>query len=336
MALESGAMNVFQLLITAIAAVAVLFVVVNVIGPLFDHETPLVQSVEPILTNAQARLGENVTIGLNLKKDQTIRAKNFDTPLRSVAFACTDSTLCCDPTAGANCKKALTITPALMTVQEPVKTSLTARCDPIIGIQACKVYIGKIPAQLELQNVTAPTTMDLSTGNDVVVKGTLLYTGELSSGTITLKLTITENRLSEGKQQDVVVAQNAQTLPSLLAGKHTSIELHTAIADPGTYRVRVEAQADDSGVTSQDSTLRVSGEHPNTCVTTTTDPAGTLNPDTGMCVKKKYCDGCSFAFECRHAWEDKGGVTGVVYDENRGTNTFTYAIYAPTSSGICR
>ncbi len=334
MEMESGTMNVFKPLITAIVAIVFLYVVFTTIAPIFADKTPLEKSIEPLLTNAQARLGETQILSLNLKKDQALRASNFDTPLRSVAFACNSSSECCPTTE--KCPNPIIATPTNLVVKESIKTTLSVRCDPKIGLQACKIYVGKVPAQVEWKSTLIPTQLDLSQSRTIIAKGSLLNSGELDSSAITLMLRVKENRFSEGEQQDVIVKEVEQTLTSIPAGKTTAIEIYTDIEDAGTYSIELIARGEDAGETTKSGTLNAIGFIASTCRTTTIAPQGFLNEETGKCSKEKYCEGCDFAFECRQAWIDKGGVTGTSYDSNRGSSTVVYGIYSPSSSGICR
>lgn len=327
-------MNVFKLLVVGIIAVAFLYIVFSAIAPLFADKTPLQASIEPLLVNAQARLGETQVLSLNLKKDQALRASNFDTPLRSVAFVCNSSNECC-PTA-TNCPNSIIASPANLTVKENVRATLSVRCDPKIGLQACKIYVGKVPAQLEWKTISIPTQLDLNQSNSVIVKGSILNSGEIDSESITLMLRITENRFSEGKQQDVVVKEVEQTLPSIPAGKNTAVELSAEMSDAGEYAVEVIARGEDAGEVKKTGELNVIGFTASMCRATTSGAIGFLNEETGMCSKEKYCEGCDFAFECRDAWIQRGGVTGVTYDSSRGSNTVIYAIYSSNSQGFCR
>lgn len=334
MEMESGAMNVFKLLVTGIIAIAFLYIVFNTIAPLFADKTPLQQNVEPLLVNAQARLGETQVLTLNLKKDQALRASNFDTPLRSVAFACTSTTECCaSPT---NCPNAIVASPTNLIVKENVRATLSVRCDPKIGLQACKIYVGKIPAQLEWKSISIPTQLDLSQSNTLIAKGSLLNSGELDSESITLTLRVKENRFSEGKLQDVIVEEVEQTIASIPAGKSTSVELGVEITDAGEYTIELIATGEDAGTVKKEGTISVTGFTASTCRATTSSVGGFLDEETGKCSKEKYCEGCDFAFECKQAWINRGGVTGTTYDSNRGSNTVVYAIYSPTGEGICR
>ncbi|QQR92435.1 MAG: hypothetical protein IPJ89_04765 [Candidatus Iainarchaeum archaeon] len=327
-------MNVFKLLVTGLIAVAFLYIVFTTIAPLFADKTPLQAHVEPLLVNAQARLGEAQVLSLNLKKDQSLRASNFDTPLRSVAFACNSSSECC-PTP-TNCPNAIVASPTNLIVNESVRATLSVRCDPKIGLQACKIYVGKVPAQLEWKSTDIPTQLDLSTGSTIIAKGSLLNSGELASETITLTLTVKEKRFSEGKEQVVTVTEAEQTLPPIPAGKNTAVELRVDITEAGEYTIELMAQGEDAGAAKKEGIIHVTGFTASTCHATTSSIGGFLDEETGMCSKEKFCEGCDFAFECRDAWIAKGGVTGTTYDSTRGSNTVVYAIYSPTGEGICR
>ena len=140
MEMESGTMNVHQILVTAVIAVLFLYLVLTFVFPLFNSAPDLDKAVNPLLNNAQATLGKSETLSTQLKKGQTILAKNFNSPLRSVAFAC-NSPDCCSYIE--NCRSPLIVTPERIIINQSIKSQLTARCEPTVGLHACKVYVGK-------------------------------------------------------------------------------------------------------------------------------------------------------------------------------------------------
>ncbi len=333
MEMESGTMNVHQILVTAVIAVLFLYLVLTFVFPLFNSAPDLDKAVNPLLNNAQATLGKSETLSTQLKKGQTILAKNFNSPLRSVAFAC-NSPDCCSYIE--NCRSPLIVTPERIIINQSIKSQLTARCEPTVGLHACKVYVGNTPAQLEWHSLQIPFALDLTQGTIIETKGNLLNSGETDSGNITLEMRIIEERLQEGKLQQVEVVKTTQEITSLPAGKNTSISLTAEIKNPGTYTIMVRATAFDGGSAEKKDAITVSGEIQSECRTTISQPQGILDTDTGMCRRKKFCEGCTFAFECRQAWIDKGGITGAIFDTNRGENTFTYTLYRPNAEGVCR
>ncbi len=319
-------MNAFQLFITAIIAGAVLYFVGTFIAPLFSPTVDLGQETKAILVQAQADLGQTKSIFLSLKQGQTLDARNLDEQTRSVAFTCNGPECC--PFID-NCKEPFSVTPERILVNQSSKTNLSARCQTVNQIHACKVYVGKLPGQVVLQNISIPDTLEINGKKTLNATGIIYNSGEVPASNIIVRLEMLQNQLIEETETLVVIDSEEETIETISAKGKTPLDLTILVQQPGNYVVRVIAQAEDAGFASEEKTLLVSGEPFSLCHRDLTkEESAYFDTFDNRCRKKVYCASCDFTYECRHAWQREAPVAlPQFYDAERGEKTFTFLVY---------
>jgi hypothetical protein len=327
-------MNVFRLLIVAVLAGVTMYFIVSLMSPILRPQTIAARAVENILIDAQADVGHSATVSLTLQKDQSLFARNYDQPTRSVSFECAGEECC--PFL-ENCPSAIGSTPERILTFETTDISLTARCENTnVNIHACKVYAGEEPAQVKLENVQL-SAETLSTSDEITFSGSVRNTGKVSSGIVTLRVEIWGKTFVSGKEEDTLVGEKEQTLEMIDAEKARPFSIQTRILAPGEYHARIIARGEDAGMDERVHAIMVIGEIISTCVTDLSQAfEKTYDSFEEVCREKRFCTGCMFAYECRNAWESISTIpAGSYYDTQRGENGFTYLITPPLEIGTC-
>lgn len=327
-------MNVFRLLIVAVLAGVTLYFIVSLMSPLLRPQTIASRAVEEILIDAQANVGHGATVSLTLQKDQSLFARNYDQPTRSVSFECSGGGCCpflegCPSAIGSTAERILTF--------EKTDVSLTARCENTnVAIHACRVYVGEEPAQVKLENVKLSAEI-LSTNEEITFSGSVRNTGKVSSGTVFVRVEIWGKTFVSGKEEDTLIGEKEQLIEMIGAEKALPFSIQTRIQTPGEYHARIIARGEDAGMDERVHAIIVEGEIISTCAT---DPAQEFEKKydafDNVCREKRFCTGCMFAYECRNAWESVSTIPqGSYFDPQRGENTFTYLITPPLENGTC-
>lgn len=326
-------MDVFKILVTAVLAGTALYFISSAWAPLLQEQTTLSKATEEILLEAQSSVGESVPITLSAYKDQSLAARNYDNPTRNVAFACAGDE-CCPSTE--NCTENVSATRERIQFLENQKTTLSARClKSEAGIHACTVYVGKEPAQVQLENTQLPEGI-LPTGSEISFTTNVRNTGEVDATSVVVYALVWGKQFESGKEIEKITTQEEQRVEVLPAGKTQTIVMRTQVNSPGTYRVEIIAEGQESGRDVETGTLTLSGEAVSTCaIDVTQQDEKKYDAFDDVCREKRYCTGCGFAFECRNAWESASTIEeGSYYDTQRGESTFTYLVTRATN-GEC-
>ncbi|MBM3282324.1 MAG: hypothetical protein FJY86_03220 [Candidatus Diapherotrites archaeon] len=326
-------MNVFKLLVTAVLAGTAIYFITGLMAPLFVPQTNLSKSVDELLLEAQAQLGENSSKEINTYPDQTLNARNYDNITRNVAFTCAGSECC--PFL-ENCTQNVGATPEIIRFFKNGKTTLSARCEKSESeLHTCNVYVGKIPAQLKFMNVDAPVGT-FQAGETITFNMVLFNTGEVDTTAVTARIQVWEKQFENGKEVEKISYENENNLGSISARKTTSTSLSAIPSNQGSYRIIIRASAENAGYVEDEYLLNVGGEIISTCAVDNDTPfEKKYDSFENVCREKRYCTGCGFAFECRNAWESVSTIPqGWYFDTQRGESTFTY-ILSPTTNGEC-
>src|SRR3989338_10408350 len=144
--------TVFKMLVSAIVAIALIMVLLNYILPYFLQTQDVEREIGVLLTEAEFSPGKYKSANIRLTSGANMRAENFDSDNRSTAFSCNSAELCLDYISYDERK---------LTVKKNIQTTASARCAYAHGLFTCKIYFGKVPAQLEIKEARVAETLDL-------------------------------------------------------------------------------------------------------------------------------------------------------------------------------
>jgi hypothetical protein len=147
-------MNAMRLLVYAVIASVLVFLVVNIFQIFFPSQD-YTKEIELMLGAAEVDLGKYVARELTLPSNVKIDASDFDTASRSVVFLCNNLAICCEQ--GKSCAKPLEWDNVFMKryvlAKQAKQLKVAARCR-FEELYICKIYIGLEPAQIELENAS--------------------------------------------------------------------------------------------------------------------------------------------------------------------------------------
>jgi len=327
-------MDAVRILVTAVVAGLVLYLVSVQIAPFLEPQTPFAKAAESVLLDAQSELGKSASIALTINADQSIFARNFDEPTRSVAFSCAGNECC--PIL-ENCSLAYASTAERIITYQKSEVSLTARCeDSGVRVHACTLYIGREPAQAVWQNVQAASNT-IQSGETISFSGTIRNTGELSTGDLRVRVEVWGTQFENGKEKEIKIHEDEVAVENIDAGESSSAQIETRILAPGDYRVRVIVEGENAGSDEKVFEIRAQGEIISLCSADMTRAVEkSVDGFVNMCREKRFCTGCGFAFECRDAWENAQPASGEgYYDTTRGESGFAYYLAPLTTNGTC-
>jgi hypothetical protein len=325
-------MNTFNLLLAAIVAIALIGVFFFDFASFFTPQTALAKHAPSLLLEAQGTLGKTSSITLSLKEGDTIYARNLDGTTRSVSFACSGENCC--PSL-ESCPYPLSVTGDRIRINEGIKTTLSARCETLNQLHACTLYIGKEPAQLEMENTLATSPFTLNGVTEYPIQTTIHNIGGVDAENITFTATLLQDQIVAGKTKPIEIQKTETTLPSLKAGASQNVNVSLSLTTIGTFHLILRTHSDEGGFDEEEKELVLTGTNAQLCQRDlTTKENAQFDGIDKVCRKKVFCTGCGFAYNCRETWEKESPLTGGgSYDPENGTPSFVYQIWP--SSGAC-
>lgn len=325
-------MNTHNLLIVAIIALALIGLFYFNFASYFTPQTALAKHAPALLLEAQGTPGKTASITLTLKEGDTIYARNLDGTTRNVSFSCSGEDCC--PTMDA-CSYPLSVTGDRIRINEGIKTTLSARCETLNQLHACTLYIGKEPAQLEMENTLATSPFTLNGATEYPIQTTIHNLGEVDAENITFTAILVQEQIVAGKKKPIEIQKKEATLPSLKAGASENVNVSLPLTTSGTYQLILRAHSEGGGFDEEAKELILTGTNAQLCQRDLiTKENAQFDGIEKVCRKKVFCTGCGFAFNCREIWEKESPLTGGgYYDAENGTPQYAYQLWP--SSGTC-
>lgn len=324
-------MKVFDLLVWSIVTIAIILVVINFYGNL-NNDEPIETKINNKLDEAllPINMGKLLLVGnLELKKDYILSRTYFDTIKKSLVIECSSESLCCPN--GEECPKIIEWTPENLTLKNTNNTKIFVRCFEINNFPACKIYVGKAPAQAKIKEIKLINQIDTSATFEIIVTNTGEAT--LFFGKTNFELYSNIN----GNFEKIDLELPTQELANLPVNtQHTFIwTIDTYL--PGEYMAKFLFEGENAGFdfntfdfnTTFNTNCQIDKEKEETKYITDEDLI-----TQGVYAKHYYyCKNCNAAWECLAVWkkefpdanfniENKERVS--CYSQSPGISCITY------------
>ncbi|MFA6064492.1 MAG: hypothetical protein WC746_01480 [archaeon] len=297
-------MKVFEILVYAIVALALIMLFFSLIPILLPQETPLTQLKKSVeLAQTQTMQGKTISEGyLNYPKEFNIDAQDLaDKQKAIVSFECNNPSDCCIRKTDANekikCTKPIEWDYDFINVKETKRILSNTRCIRIEGMPVCKVYFGLVPAQASINK------LDLigENNNTTQIKATLKNLGaiQITYGTISMSL---YKKSSNG--WDLTDYNTIQKeVPLIMPRESTTIIFDVLPGNIGEYKAEFTFDALNGG--NDQNSITFKKETNTSCVIDESTTDTVQNAINGIYEEIHYCTGCTYAHECVGAWSKK-------------------------------
>jgi len=308
--MEGETFNLLIKIIVVVIIIAILY------GFFFQPTQSTLKEMQVAIDFAEANEGKLHRIDLALNKDFGLKASTLDTRTRSIRFECSSSETC---DSGK-----ITITARTLFVSEQLLVDGYFRCKREVTINDCVIYLGETPAQLIITNVNSKE--NIRTGEEATLTFELTNIGRLDAVDIVYDIRIFQINKTEFDEELQLKESFTGGIEMLTANELGRVVYEFRINSGGEYVIKIEAEGDDSGKTSAEIKIIVTGAPNPSCIAV---GQGETFLENGSCKTQHSCDGCDFGFECKLAWQ-KLGVTGI-------TDVFPHEVYTETPSvdGSC-
>lgn len=295
----------FKLLIATVAVAAILYIIF-LLYPLFTPAVNPIKEIENSLEEAEIDLGQYNSNELLFGGEQSILAKNFENRTRLVRFQCNEPGICCEKSK--DCGKIFWDERAVKFPRETSLVKVSSRCKRKLDKYACTVYIGKEPAQLSLEDIPETLVLDHSAG-DFEVKTKIKNTGnETVFNEIETSIEIYKKEIVNNIPTEILMYSDENVLKERI-GKDSEKEIEFQIPKEevnidGEYIIKVKSEAVEAGYSEEEIETEIKNSPGLQC---RINEARFSYPETigSECVKKLYCNGCTFAGQCSALWEDR-------------------------------
>lgn len=314
-------MNVYQILVTAIVAIAILAAVFQYIVPLFFSENDAVKVAGELLKEAEFSTGKVFyKEGLLFGKGSVISAESFDTQRREVVFRC-NSPLICPKFLDVDAKK--------IVVKESINTGVGARCEYQYNLFTCRVYLGIKPAQLEVAEVKAKEKIDAAS-EDLEGEVKVKNTGSDTASDAVLELKLYAKFLQNNVWERSFLREKKIELGDIGMGEEVSRDFDMEVKTAGRYILSARAEGEEAGFDVEEIEFEATG-YESFCETGSADAFGSYDSELLKCKKGYSCSNCEFAFECRNKWKEE--MPEKEFEPDSAENAFE--VYGADSEGNC-
>lgn len=302
--------SVFKMLIYAVVAFALVFVLATYIFPV-QPETVFQEQVKKELESAKFSEGKLFEIEKALFEQGTINAENLDSENTTTIFNCFNPQICCS-LGSETCSQALEVGTKKIIVHERIEAKTAVRCEREQNFFVCDVYIARNPAQVELRIIQKPEKIALEEEQEAKVLYEVLNNGEID---VLNSFTVKAELFKKIGEEEQFVERTEKTIDGLKEGESLADLFSFDLESSGEYVVVIEVGNREIGADSKRAEFTAEGSVPISCKALGQDVAeiyrGTdplLEELQGKCVRKSYCTQCLLSIDCRNSWQQKGGI----------------------------
>ncbi|MCD6478365.1 MAG: hypothetical protein J7L44_00585 [Candidatus Diapherotrites archaeon] len=254
-------MNAMRLLVYAVVASALVFLVINIFQIFFPSQD-YAKEIELMLDAAEVDLGKYVAREILLPANVKINAGDFDTASRSVVFICNNPAICC--TQGKSCPKIIEWDNVFMKryvlAKQAKKVKIAARCR-FEELYICKIYIGSEPAQIMLEGASlSADRIELAKQSSVKINYVVKNIGRHIMVAVPKAKIYVKNILASAEKWVLLKEVKGERF-SLQPNEALNNSLELNFDRPGAYRIEFTLfeENDETNYVEDEFKLRVSG-----------------------------------------------------------------------------
>ena len=291
----------FRLLVFGIVAAALIWVFLTNFAPLFFPQQNVHAIIQSGLQTAKTKPGTILSLGnLRISEQTILTARAFSEPGTDTVLECNHPSFCCDK--GQTCPSKIVWSETQLLGNRNQELAVFVRCKQAFDFFACRIFAGQKPAQLKIQNQAFETTLDLASQTDWEINTTIANAGNQPSQTGFVRLELQKKTGEPDSWQKL--AEQQQSLETLLPGATIQIQFSIPIFETGTYRAIVRAESDNAGYEEKTAGFNALNQGGNCTAETNRETETIFDSQTQDCIEKFFCIGCSFAAQCKQEWEN--------------------------------
>ncbi len=326
-------MNPTKILVSLLVVLYLIFFISNVFFPSAFPKEEIVKGIQDQIYFSKNKLGEiTPKYDIVFKKGVFLTEKDFESKNTLIEFQCNSFDHCC--AENENCNTKIEWTKTSVKFNQNINPITSTRCEQIEGTFFCKIYLGKIPAQVNLneESFRHSRDFDLSSGK-LEISAEVTNAGNSIENFAVMETKVFVVFFDKGKKQLSLVKEHS-TAPIKIEPKETKVfEAQISIDSPGEYLVKTRITGMDFGFVEKEFSINVYGNPLYECKIDETRKEILIDPETigenkiPECEIRYFCLDCSYAFECKYEWNKKLpektfelGSNNYAIENTRGTN----------------
>jgi len=324
-------MNPFKIVVSFIVVLYLFFLITNILFPAAYPKGEIAKTIEEQIALSKKNLGTynskydiKFTEGINLTK------KDFESKDTKIEFECNSYSHCC--AENEKCKTKTEWTREYLKFNETTNPVVSTRCENIKGTYFCDVFIGTIPAQVQLIDFSYNNNFYFDSDKfrisaEVTNKGNTIE----NFAVIETKISVSFNENGTIKEELVKEVSNEKTriVPKETKTLETEIELDA----PGRYFIEMKVTGMAFGFVEKEFIINVLGKPDYDCRIDETRKEIIIDEKTVSptqiveCDIRNFCSDCMYGFECKQAWKNEFpskefeiGTNEFTVERSKGTN----------------
>jgi len=294
-----------KLLVYAIATVAVISLLYIFVFPLaFPLPQNSVALIERNLTASETELGKGFLVEITAGQGNGFMGETFDSSARNAVFQCNSASQCCPQ--GEKCDLAIEWNDRVVKFNKGTATTVTTRCKRELGLYLCTVYFGEKPAQIEIDSLGAPESIDLGK-ESLSFEVAFSNKGEQEAFETEVSAEIFRRYLVQGSwvEKKVENASRAYSFGGLKHGETRAERIIVPLNENGDFKAKIRASGLEAGFDERTVEFSMTGAI-GQCYALYCEQPRLMEE---KCSARCYCENCLYGGACAEKIRQSDNVT---------------------------
>lgn len=297
-------MNVIELVVYAIIALALIFLAITLFNPI-KQET-LIDEIKEGINAGQTNifLGKTFPIGTRiLEKEFHFDKRAIEDASYSLAIECNNPKICCirkeEQSKEDICTKPINWDYSFIEAKQETTLKTSVRCINELNTLICRIYFGLSPAQAEIIEIKNQQDQN---SNTIISNIKVKNSGETQLALGIMELNLQKKVLNKWENtEDQFKPQEIQYL--LPQQEHTFVwAIQTTTV--GEYRLNYKFSGNNAGFDQKTEDYNITKANFCSIIEEETYEIQTIQEGVKYNEIKK-CENCNYAYECASAWQNK-------------------------------
>lgn len=302
-------MNWTRMIILAIVLIYVGFFLINTFFPYAFAKQGITEEINFLVIAAEKNQGTfNSKYSIEFKQGLELTKEDFETQNTTIEFQCNDYEKCCGE--NEECTEKIAWTKNKIKFNKDINPITSVRCEKQNEKNHCKIYIGKVPAQIQLTELNYDENISFNS-EKLKVNAIITNYGGLTEDAALMQTKIFIYYLDGEEKKTESVNEFTSKSTKINIQETKILEQEIELKTPGKYLIKVKLTGRDFGSIEKSFTVNATGEPEYECKKDTTKTEIVIDPKTVAetkiveCDIKRFCTDCMQAFECKKLWKEE-------------------------------
>lgn len=293
-----------KLLVYAIATVAIISLLYIFIFPLAFPAQNSIAMIERSLAASETALGRGFFAEITAGQGNGFTGETFDSGARNVIFNCNSASKCCPQ--GGKCGLAIEWNARLVKFNKNTAAMATTRCKKELGLYLCTIYFGEKPAQIKIDSLDAPESVDLGK-EPLPFEVVFSNTGEQEAFETEVSVEVFRRYLVQGGwvEEKVESASKAYQFGGLKPGETRAERIIVPLNENGGFKAKIRASGLEAGFDERAVEFSATGVTGQCYALYCDQPRLT----EGKCAARCHCENCLYGSACAEKIRQSDNIT---------------------------